>query len=978
MRCWHGQLVAGRSRKATLALIVNSSCDGMSKRAILCQLVGKVAGDSMRKWQGCLVSDVRPELEEISWLSAPLRRLTTLVIAFPKTTIGVSLVIAAVCCLMAATSLKFKMSRLDLLSPRSEYNQRWLAYLEEFGDQDDAVVVVQGASQTQVVAVIDVLTETLSAPGKPFQSILAKWDLTSFRSKGLHFAPQESLAELEQKLRSLKPGGNDASMEQLVDNLKRLNDMLDNPKLPTAARSEIASQMQQLVLNLSAALPKNEPGVSAQALQQMDEGLAKFRSHYLLAAEGQMGFLLFRLVAKPGESAPGADAIVLLRSILNEAKQQHPGVEISLTGMPILEFDEMTSSQSDMSRATWLSFVMVALLFWACFGSWKHTLLANAALLIGMAWSLGYITLAVGHLNILTVAFAAILIGIGIDFGIHYIAHYLRFRAHGLPSAEALIETAGDVGPGMVTSGLTTALAFCTAALTEFVGIAELGVIAGGGIMLCVIAAATVLPAMIQLFDRNETHHDAPKILQVSKWSAPAWWFPKATMGAVALATLVISFGVINVRYDHNLLNLQAGQLESVKVEREVLSKGDQSFWSALSIADNPAHARQLRDELSKLESVAYVEEVASLLPEADPAARESIVRISALLDKLPAHATNDVGDGMRNLMVEIVRAERSVSMIDPQNAALAGLSQVREQLMGLASPNGGDLAAILPRLVSLRAMCEPEPPKVADLPKPIADRFIGRTGKHLIRIHAKGHIWDMAALERFVTDVESIDAKVTGHPVQTFYASRHMQRSYLQASMYSLIAVAAVIMLDFQSIRLTALAMTPLLFGVLQMIGLMGWFNIPFNPANMIALPLILGMGVEDGVHLVHEFRRMKHRFWLTDSTAMAVMLTSSTTMASFACLIVSRHQGLRTLGQVLTIGVFTCLAVALLGLVGLLRYLTRHLPVELPQTIVATPIAPAAIATPTPDDVVETVRIQPRRRRTSIDFLGDDSRAA
>jgi preprotein translocase subunit SecF len=118
---------------------------------------------------------------------------------------------------------------------------------------------------------------------------------------------------------------------------------------------------------------------------------------------------------------------------------------------------------------------------------------------------------------------------------------------------------------------------------------------------------------------------------------------------------------------------------------------------------------------------------------------------------------------------------------------------------------------------------------------------------------------------------------------------------------------------------------MLPLFFGVVQMLGLMGLLGIPFNPANMIALPLILGMGVEDGVHLVHEYRKQRGRFQLGNSTAMAVMLTSTTTISGFACMIVARHQGLRSLGQILTFGMTTCMIVSLYALPALLRWMTR-----------------------------------------------------
>ena len=231
-----------------------------------------------------------------------------------------------------------------------------------------------------------------------------------------------------------------------------------------------------------------------------------------------------------------------------------------------------------------------------------------------------------------------------------------------------------------------------------------------------------------------------------------------------------------------------------------------------------------------------------------------------------------------------------------------------------------------MPPLLALLDYSDPAPPVPQDIPRELTDRFVGKTGKHLLRVYAKGNIWEMDKLARFVADVEGVDPRITGSPVQTFYASRHMQKSYVLAGVYSLLAVFGLLLVDFGTIRHSLLAMVPLALGFVQMCGIIGWLGIPFNPANLIALPLILGIGAHDGVPLVHEYRRQRGRFKLSDSTAVAVILTSTTTMASFGSMILARHQGLRSLGQVLTLGVFFCLASSLVLFPALLSWLSRN----------------------------------------------------
>jgi hopanoid biosynthesis associated RND transporter like protein HpnN len=928
-----------------------------------------------------------PVLDDPSWMAAPLRRATQWIVARPSATLTAVLAVTALAILITATGLKFKMSRLDLLNPKSEYNQRWLAYLREFGDRDDAVVVVQGENTADVLAAIDDLSQELKRPGQPFESVLSEWDLSSFRSKGLHFLPSEELVQLDRQLAKLMPLlASSSATSEAAAGLKTLNDKVEPiQKLSPQQAAYAQQQYGQILSMLAQSLPRGVDPRQPATLPGdvgIESKLEAFKSHHLLMNDGKSGFVLLRIKDQPGEPTRGATAIAQLRELIDSVRPRHEEVQIGLTGMPILEYDEMAASQGDMARSTWLSFVCVLAFFWASFGSWRHTLLSNLTLLIGMAWSFGYLTLVIGHLNILSVAFAAIVIGIGIDFSIHYVSHYLNYRARGIPSSQALIETATYVGPGVVTGAITTALAFFTAAFTEFVGVVELGIIAGGGILLCLVATVIALPAMIEVADRNRPHQERCAILNISSWLWPAKYFPKATLATAVLATGILCWGVKDLRYDHNLLNLQPNHLESVEIEREVLSGKDQSFWCAISMADSPAHALELKERFEALDTVARVEEVASLFPAEDEDARGAIVRISALLGKVAGYDTEP--SDQAELALELVRTQAAL--------AKCGNAEMAKHLAAMQTQMAAGqelLASQLPLLQSLQTLSNPERPRLNDLPEPIADRFVGSSGKFLVRVYAKGHIWDMDALKLFVADVESVDPRVTGHPVQTFYASRHMQKSYLQAAAYSLLCVIGTLLLDYRSLKHALLAMLPLVFGVLQMLGTMGLLRIPFNPANMIALPLILGMGVEDGVHLVHEFRRQKGRFQLGNSTAMAVMLTSATSIAGFACMIVSRHQGLRSLGQVLTFGMTTCLIVSLYGLFALLRWSTwsRADLADEADDILALPapavesVPPATTESLQPDDIDERVRplVRPTRKglKPRLTVLRDDRAA-
>jgi hypothetical protein len=245
-----------------------------------------------------------------------------------------------------------------------------------------------------------------------------------------------------------------------------------------------------------------------------------------------------------------------------------------------------------------------------------------------------------------------------------------------------------------------------------------------------------------------------------------------------------------------------------------------------------------------------------------------------------------------------------------------ATLSHFQQQI-------AGDL---LSRLYALKNMADPEPPRLSDLPTSLVDRFVGQHGKHLLKIYGRGNIWDMQSLDRFVQETRTVDPRVTGNPLQAHEASLQMKHSFEQSALYAMVIILAVLWLDFRNLTDVLLASLPLGLGVLLMFGLLGYWGIPLNPANMIALPLILGIGIDYGVHIVHEYRAQRGPYRMSSSTAVAVFVDSLTTIVGYGALMVASHRGLQSLGRVLTIGVSTCLFCSVVMLPALLAWLSRR----------------------------------------------------
>jgi hopanoid biosynthesis associated RND transporter like protein HpnN len=659
-----------------------------------------------------------------------------------------------------------------------------------------------------------------------------------------------------------------------------------------------------------------------------------FRTQYLLAGGDKIGMILLRLTVDENSFDRGTAAIDRLREILAEASLAYPDVRIGLTGLPVMENDEMRSSTDATIKGSVVSLLGVLAIFIVGFGGLRHPMMAGAALVIGICWTLAYIVFTIGHLNILSMSFGLILIGLGIDFGVHYVARYFQERQSTSSSAKALVATADAIGPGVITGGVTTALAFFTAGLTDFTGVAELGVIAGGGVLLCLLAAMLVLPAMIELSDRGRDIKMEARLLAVHRWFGFTRRLPRLTLLASVLVTGVCCLGLPDVWYDHNLLNLQPVGLESVKLERRLLEETEQSVWYAISLADSREELLARKARFEALDSVERTEEIASLLP-GDEKLKSAILRqmreqLAGLPETAPQLPVDDPAETARAL----VAAHRQLGLWTdgPGEKWMQVVETLRKRpadaYRALGAYQQRMVNDLLARLKALRARANPVGPRLEDLPPSLVERFVGDSGRYLIKVYSKADIWDMDALRKFVHDVRSVDSRATGQPLQTYEASRQMQRSYVHAALYALIAVLMVLMIDFRSVSYSLCALLPVGLGMTLMFGLMGLLDIPLNPANAIVLPLILGIGVDNGVHVLHDFRRQPGQYRLSRATATAVVITSLTTMAGFGSMMIADHRGLESLGRVLTLGVGCCLFMALVPLPALLAWISRHEP--------------------------------------------------
>jgi len=841
-----------------------------------------------------------------------------------------------------AGHLGYKVSRVDLLDPESEYNKLWIDYIQEFGEDDDAVVVVEGPSREDVIAVLEEVSREVAREESLFRSVLHEVDLSKIRSKGLHYLSPADLADIDRFIERTQPildgGWAQLKVGTMVGGLAGQMVAGGPPQEPRDEPSSVALEryVESLVAGIDAP-PTADPrgGDYVSPWPSMPESLSTLRdlsSEHLLAKEGRLGFVLLRLMKEQGGFAGASAATDELRSIIARVSGRHPGTSIGLTGLPVMEDDEMRTSQQSMVWASGLSMAAVLIVIIAGFGGVRHAVMANGVLMIGMAWAFAWATASVGHLNILSVTFTVTMIGVGIDYGTYYVGRYLEQRRRGMSCDEALLETSGKVGPGILTGAITTSVAFFAAALTSFVGVAELGMIAGGGILLCCLAELLVLPAVVAWIDRSRLGRRIPEPVPVHAWLQPVFRHPRIVILAGVAGTMVLAGGLHELRYDHNLLNLQAEGLESVAVEKKLLEECDQSVWYALSIADSREQLLERKAKLVALPCVERVDEIASLLPVDEELKRPLIERIRGRLATLPERPPEIPVDRLDALGETLAWAQGEASKRPGGLRTAWHLERARDSLRrkgpeecyrSIATFQQRAAGDLLSRLHALAGVADPEAPALADLPPSLVERFVGSSGRHLLKIYGRGDIWNFESLEKFVRDVRSVDPRATGNPLQAYEASLEMKRSYEQAGLSALAVILVVLWLDFRSIRHALLAALPLALGMLQTLGLMGLVGIDLNPANLIGIPLILGIAVDYGVHIVHDALERPAPYRISPSTANSVLVDALTTILGFGALMVASHRGLESLGRVLTLGVTMCTITSLVFLPALIVFL-------------------------------------------------------
>lgn len=612
----------------------------------------------------------------------------------------------------------------------------------------------------------------------------------------------------------------------------------------------------------------------------------------------------------------GAAATQVIR-----AEAARLGIPVRLTGpVPMADEEFATVSEGAVENAV-LSFVLVGVLLWMALRSWRLIWPLLVLILVGLVWTAAFGLLVVGSFNPLSIAFAVLFIGLGVDFGIQYAVQYRAERAH-LPELHPALEQAARVaGPGMTLAALAVTLSFLSFWPTDYRGVAELGLVAAGGMVIGWFLAMTLLPALLVVArPRGEAREVGyPALRPLDGWLCAN----AAGVGLLALALAACCLATLQwLRFDTNPINLRDAQAESVATWRDLARSAETNPNTLDVLAADLAAAQTLAARLSALPEVARATTLADFLPgqqtEKLALIEDAAMLLGPVLGPQPRPAPDDLA------VVAALRA--AASELVPLTGEPARLGRALA-LLARGSPGQREAfaAATLPGLTHLlaqvRAMLSAGAVTLETLPGELRADWLTQDGRARIEMVPNPIAADETRmLSQFAAAVRQVAPGATGLAVSMQESSTTIQRAFLQSGVLGLVFVLALLWITLRSLRLSMLALAPLALAGLMTMAHCALFGPDLNLANIIALPLLFGQGVAYDIYFVAAWQQGR-RDLLASPLNRAVIYSAVTNAAAFGALALSPHPGTASMGVVLSVSLVYSLLCVMLVLPPLLK---------------------------------------------------------
>ena len=821
----------------------------------------------------------------------------------------------------------------DLLSPDLDWRKLDKELSAEFPQfSGNILVVIEASTPDQAMDATDILYAQLKQETTLLKSVFSFRSLPFFKKSSLLFLEEDELQDVSDHLAEIQPFLSRLTEDQNIRGLFTMLEEAIHAKLDGES-VELSPLIKKINESFDAVLA-NEPYQlswhSLMAGKELDKDV--YREFIILQPELDYSDLF-----------PAEAIIEKIRSVGDElAINAENNLRLRLSGSVVLSHEELQSVMEGTQLSVILALCMVTVILVVGLGSFWLVLATIITLISGLIITAAWATLTVGELNLISIAFAVLYIGLGVDFAIHFC---LRFREHfsnNNDRALALHETSKSCGDSLFLCAITTAIGFYAFMPTDYDGIAELGWISGSGMFISFIVTMTLLPALLGIFPVKakpivRSSPDSSLNKSVNSFLT----FPVTYAKAIKIISIIIAIALIwvlpKVEFDHNTLNLQNPENESVKTYLDLLADSESSPWTTEILVDSEDEAILLEEKLKTLPLVDDVTWLNKFIPEQQEDKLSIIEEMDIILSgmnlnsTLPSPTDEERIVAINKLLLLIKSDQQTLGQIPHamdllnkleifmKHQALLGEQQRNELLIKLEH----SLLDSLPgRLASLEASLEAEAVDVSNLPSELSSRWIGQSGKYLLEISPVENLGNNKSLERFVAQLQANFPNVIGSPVVSVEAGKAVVSAFKQAFITAFLVISFLLYILMDKHRDALLIMIPILMAAMLTAATTLVFSMPLNFANIIALPLLLGIGVDSGIHILHRYRNAlpKDGIILATSSARAVLVSALTTIVSIGNLSFSSHLGTASMGKLLTIGISMTLLCTLIILPSLL----------------------------------------------------------
>ncbi len=663
------------------------------------------------------------------------------------------------------------------------------------------------------------------------------------------------------------------------------------------------------------------------------------------SAEDRRRLVLTQPILDYSKMLPATKVLDKIHAIGEElAGDGSKGIRVRVTGGSALAHDELKSLISGSTAAGVASLVLVILTLFIGLRSISLVGATFVILLMGILFTSGFAALSIGYLNLISIAFAILYIGLGVDYAIHICLRYLAFLNQGKSKTDALRESALDIGPSIFLCTLSTAIGFFAFVPTDYAGVSELGLISGTGMFISLGVSLTVLPAILQLLPIPAAGR--PGGMFAGKLLEPLKTLPFHYGRSIRVISILFLAGAVlvlpRVVFEYDPLRLRDPSAESIALVEDMISTSGKHPSTIILLAPDDGTTRQYEEQLDELGTVDKVVSIHTFVPEEQEEKAYMIEDIDLILGPDLFTSPKETRPTFEEQKSKI-RSFLATMEENPEASRSYQLSQtgiLLKQLLALLENEGAidgadrvlnlenSLLATLPiSLNTLQKSLSSAPFERADLPEDLLRRWVSEDGNYRIQVFPEENISDNGALKRFVGEVRTVSDSATAGPVFILEAGTAIISSFKQAFISAVILVSILLILVFRNIRYPLFVMFPLLVAGTFTGAATVLLDLPFNFANIIALPLLLGLGVDNGVHMVHRLRKPvpEGESLLHTSTARGIFFSALTTIFSFGTLGFLSHRGTASMGQLLTLGVSLTLLTTLIVLPAFLNLLKR-----------------------------------------------------